>query len=197
MRIHNILFLLLFVLIACGRKEMKQKLIEYSSRLDSLNTQLEIKSDSIVLYQKRLDNLINRDSVFKQQKSSRPLAYINSFKRMYPFEVKLYTRGVLAQRLRKLLGEKEFKRFKKFNYVQTPIQIINDDRTSIFAIAAQGGGSRESFLYLDFVADEISVALYEEGKLEYYTEQNDKQRSKAKRDILKWMIENRGVKEYR
>lgn len=104
--------------------------------------------------------------------------------------VDLYQKGILKDRLLKLIGNKNFQIFKKNMTVQGPITIINNEYTFLIGGLPHNAFSDRACLYIDFVNDKISVGLLINGKsILYFTEKKDKHVLHTSGDINGWFME--------
>lgn len=163
-----------------------KKEIELAKLKDSINnaqdSKLTIKKDTVI-------NKVSKDNNIITLRTSN-LDYIKEYKNKYPYELKLFEKGELKNRLVKLLGNKNYKKFLQYFDVQTPIEIINDDYTFLNAAAAHSFGMYESAILIDFNKNQITVGILDDTKVLFFSENKEYSLKNVRNNTFsKWIFE--------
>lgn len=197
-----IILLIICVTLGCSENNKNDYFIDdYKTlikREDSLRILLiNLKNENDFL-KNSLDSLKKtqpNDNIIKPllpeiSKSSGKYGYIKNFKKKYPSDVNLYTKGELNKSLLKLLGKKNYEIFINNMSVQGPIDIINDEYTLLSGNAPHSGGFDEAGILIDFRTNKISVGILKDRKeVLYFTENDNKSLKHITSEFQLWMMD--------
>lgn len=112
------------------------------------------------------------NNALKTENKTNNLNYLKNTNKQYPYDIKLFENSIFTERLKKLIGTKNYKYLIKTWAVEIPIK-CNENTFVAFACEAHNCGVTDFIIIIDFLNDKLYVKIRKNKKVKIYSEDNN------------------------